>query len=65
MEVLESESCFKLVETLELKTAAIKEERTRAQRWARCPPVPDHYAALGIKNTANSVQVKKAYRHLA
>jgi len=40
----------------------LEEERTRAQRWARCPPVPDHYAALGIKNTANSVQVKKAYR---
>ena len=34
----------------------------RARRWARLPPVEDHYAALGLSKTATSKDIKKAYR---
>ena len=34
----------------------------RARRWARTPPVPDHYAALGLFKAATSKEIKKAYR---
>eukprot|EP00438_Fugacium_kawagutii_P009186 Skav231830 [mRNA] locus=scaffold4309:9242:25827:+ [translate_table: standard] len=46
-----------------LKLEGRMEQRARAQRWLLCPPVPDHYEALGVKKNVNQVQLKKAYRH--
>jgi len=34
----------------------------RALRWARYPPVPDHYAALSLSMGATNKDIKKAYR---
>ncbi|CAK9001749.1 unnamed protein product [Durusdinium trenchii] len=40
----------------------LSEERAKAHRYARCPPVPDYYAALKLPSSASKAEVRKAYR---